>query len=251
MAATVADLVADGLLSATTGAGRSSRRRSAARAAQQGRPWNDEMDAELESRWLAGESVTEIAAYFERTPGGIRSRLPRVGCDPENPGCYLPVPPSRRVDLDGVNRAEHGGGPVHSGPARHRGRPVSFTHRSCPDEFRSRRVAPAHGRRRSGPQVRRVDVPRTGGDPAAPRAVAYHRELTARYPELTDVPVEDLGSCPWSCALTVAGDGVVMSLSWSAPDAVVSYVQELAGRHGMVLYDPQDATVYPPSGGAE
>ncbi|UOZ05926.1 MULTISPECIES: helix-turn-helix domain containing protein [unclassified Amycolatopsis] len=101
VAATVADLVADGLLSATTGAGRSSRRRSAARAAQQGRPWNDEMDAELESRWLAGESVTEIAAYFERTPGGIRSRLPRVGCDPENPGCYLPVPPSRRVDLDG------------------------------------------------------------------------------------------------------------------------------------------------------
>ncbi len=87
--------------------------------------------------------------------------------------------------------------------------------------------------------------------PLHPRAVAYHRELTARYPELTDVPVEDLGSCPWSCALTVAGDGVVMSVSWSAPDAVVSYVRELAGRHGMVLYDPQDATVYPPSGGAE
>ena len=43
----------------------------------------------------------EIAAYFERTPGGIRARLPRVGCDPENPGCYLPVPPSRRTDLDG------------------------------------------------------------------------------------------------------------------------------------------------------
>jgi hypothetical protein len=100
VAGTVADLVADGLLS-TTGAGRPPRRRSAARPAQQGRPWNEEMDAELESRWVAGESVAEIAAYFERTPGGIRSRLPRVGCDPENPGCYLPVPPSRRVDLDG------------------------------------------------------------------------------------------------------------------------------------------------------
>ncbi|GAB3151319.1 helix-turn-helix domain containing protein [Amycolatopsis sp. NPDC004378] len=99
VASTVADLVADGLLSAT-GGGRAPRRRSAGRPAQQGRPWNEEMDAELESRWIAGESVADIAAYFERTPGGIRARLPRVGCDPENPGCYLPVPPSRRVDLD-------------------------------------------------------------------------------------------------------------------------------------------------------
>ncbi|MEU0535297.1 helix-turn-helix domain containing protein [Amycolatopsis tolypomycina] len=100
VAATVAELVSDGLLSAT-GAVRGARRRSADRPAQQGRPWSEEMDAELESRWIAGESVAEIAAYFERTPGGIRARLPRVGCDPENPGCYLPVPPSRRTDLDG------------------------------------------------------------------------------------------------------------------------------------------------------
>jgi hypothetical protein len=101
VAATVADLVADGLLSAA-GAGRAPRRRSAGRPAQQGRPWSEEMDAELEHRWIAGESVAQIAAYFERTPGGIRARLPRVGCDPENPGCYLPVPPSRRTDLDGA-----------------------------------------------------------------------------------------------------------------------------------------------------
>ena len=100
VAATVADLVTDGLL-AVSGAGRSPRRRSAGRPAQQGRPWNEEMDAELESRWVAGESVADIAAYFERSPGGIRARLPRVGCDPENSGCYLPVPPSRRTDLDG------------------------------------------------------------------------------------------------------------------------------------------------------
>jgi hypothetical protein len=100
VAATVADLVADGLLSAA-GAGRGPKRRSAGRPAQQGRPWNEEMDAELENRWIEGETVAQIAAYFERTPGGIRARLPRVGCDPENPGCYLPVPPSRRTDLDG------------------------------------------------------------------------------------------------------------------------------------------------------
>ena len=83
-----------------------------------------------------------------------------------------------------------------------------------------------------------------------PRAVAFHRELTARYPELADVPAAELDSCPWSTTLTVADDGVVMSMSWSCSDAVVEYVQALTRRHGLVLYDPQDGTAYPPGAGA-
>src|SRR5438067_9016200 len=99
VAGTVAELMADTLLSAA--GGRLPKRRSGARPSQQGRPWTEEMDAELESRWLAGESVEQIATWFERTPGGIRARLPRVGCDPERPGGYLPVPPSRRTSEAG------------------------------------------------------------------------------------------------------------------------------------------------------
>ncbi|MEV6912687.1 helix-turn-helix domain containing protein [Amycolatopsis sp. NPDC051071] len=79
-----------------SGGGGNRRRRSADRPPRQGLPWSEELDAELESRWLAGESVEEIARRFERTPGGIRARLPRVGCDPERRGAYLPVPPSQR-----------------------------------------------------------------------------------------------------------------------------------------------------------
>ncbi|WAL68019.1 helix-turn-helix domain containing protein [Amycolatopsis cynarae] len=71
-------------------------RRGRPRALRHGRPWTSELDAELERRWLAGETVEEIAAHLERIPGGIRARLPRVGCDPERPGEYLPEPPSRR-----------------------------------------------------------------------------------------------------------------------------------------------------------
>jgi hypothetical protein len=81
-----------GALRAFTG----SRRRPADGPAKRGAQWTAELDAELERCWLAGENVEEIAARFERTPGGIRARLPRVGCDPEAPGAYLPVPPSRR-----------------------------------------------------------------------------------------------------------------------------------------------------------
>lgn len=71
--------------------------RSAAAAANRGRPWTEAMDAELERQWLAGASVAEIADLFERSPGSIRARLPRVGCDPVNRGAYLPEPPSRRA----------------------------------------------------------------------------------------------------------------------------------------------------------
>jgi hypothetical protein len=70
--------------------------RSRDRPAGRGRPWTAEQDAELERRWISGEDVATIAARFERTPGGIRARLPRVGCDPQRPGEYLPEPPSRR-----------------------------------------------------------------------------------------------------------------------------------------------------------
>ncbi|MQA63354.1 MAG: helix-turn-helix domain containing protein [Actinophytocola sp.] len=70
--------------------------RSAA-AANRGKPWTAEMDAELERQWVAGAGVADIARHFERSPGSIRARLPRVGCDPVTPGAYLPVPPSRRA----------------------------------------------------------------------------------------------------------------------------------------------------------
>ncbi|WP_410659927.1 helix-turn-helix domain containing protein [Amycolatopsis sp. lyj-112] len=92
----LATVLSDTLLAFAGQGGRNRRRRSADRPAQQGLPWSEELDAELESRWLAGESVEEVARAFERTPGGIRARLPRVGCDPEHRGAYLPVPPSRR-----------------------------------------------------------------------------------------------------------------------------------------------------------
>ncbi|MGW4489236.1 helix-turn-helix domain containing protein [Amycolatopsis sp. NPDC004368] len=89
----VADLLAGSLHAFAGGP----RRRSGERPAQQGKPWS----AELESAWLAGDTVADLARRFERTAGGIRSRLPRVGCDPERPGHHLPVPPSLREPAAG------------------------------------------------------------------------------------------------------------------------------------------------------
>ncbi|MDT8915099.1 helix-turn-helix domain containing protein [Amycolatopsis sp. PS_44_ISF1] len=96
----VAELLGGSLL-AFAGGGGAGRRRTGERPAQQGRPWSEEMDAELERRWLAGDPVSELARDFERTPGGIRARLPRVCCDPEKPGNHLPMPPSLREEPGG------------------------------------------------------------------------------------------------------------------------------------------------------
>jgi hypothetical protein len=95
----VADLVA-GSLHAFAGTG-GPRRRSGERPAQQGKPWSPQLDAELEAAWLAGDTVADLACRFAHTAGGIRARLPRVGCDPERPGFHLPAPPSLRGTQEG------------------------------------------------------------------------------------------------------------------------------------------------------
>lgn len=72
------------------------RRRLAQPPPNQGRPWSEEDDVELERRWLAGEDLETVAAHFGRTTGAIARRLPIVGCDPATVGAYLPPPPSQR-----------------------------------------------------------------------------------------------------------------------------------------------------------
>lgn len=92
---TVAGVLADELMAAA-GLPVRSRRSWREPPANQGRPWSEELDAELEKRWLAGESLVAIADDFQRTRNAILRRLPLVGCDPYRPGEYLRPPPSQR-----------------------------------------------------------------------------------------------------------------------------------------------------------
>jgi hypothetical protein len=41
-------------------------------------------------------------------------------------------------------------------------------------------------------------------------------------------------------------DHVFMNISWSASDEVIEVIHRLAAEHILVLYDPQDDTVYLP-----
>lgn len=82
-----------------------------------------------------------------------------------------------------------------------------------------------------------------------PAVTAFHAELTARHPEIDDVPEELIGDhdySPWSCALDVSEAHVIMPCVWSKADDVGAYVQDLAARHGLAVYDPQaEEIIYP------
>ena len=44
-----------------------------------GKPWNDVLDNELKSMFLAGKKKKEICEHFARTSGAIAARLVRFG----------------------------------------------------------------------------------------------------------------------------------------------------------------------------
>lgn len=77
------------------------------------------------------------------------------------------------------------------------------------------------------------------------RIVAFYEELRAIYP---DHPPYD-SHAPWMSMPLAAGiDHVFMNISWSASNDVIDAIQRLAAKHILVLYDPQDDTLYLPKG---
>lgn len=72
--------------------------------------------------------------------------------------------------------------------------------------------------------------------------VAFYRAITANYP---DRPVGP--ATPWEVApLHAAADHVEMKMYLTCEDQVLLDIERLAGEHGLMLFDPQDGSVYPP-----
>ena len=76
---------------------------------------------------------------------------------------------------------------------------------------------------------------------------AFVVELTSHYPDIDAVAEEDMDSCPWACSLDVSESHVIMALTQDNYASVFPLVLQLADRHGLVCYDPQNAKVHLPS----
>ncbi|KQV94567.1 hypothetical protein [Rhizobacter sp. Root1221] len=89
----------------------------------------------------------------------------------------------------------------------------------------------------------------TSGVAAHPGIAAFYAELTAKHPEIDDLPedqVDDAELCPWSIAFDQSDGHIIMCCVWSKADYVGSLVSSLATKHGLAFYDPQsERVVYP------
>ncbi|WP_433356674.1 hypothetical protein ACQPYV_06700 [Micromonospora saelicesensis] len=75
-----------------------------------------------------------------------------------------------------------------------------------------------------------------------PRVVSFYRAITASYPDRHPGP-----NSPWAVApLHAAHDHVELNLHPTCADQVLLDIERLAGEYGLMLFDPQDGSVYPP-----
>jgi hypothetical protein len=85
-----------------------------------------------------------------------------------------------------------------------------------------------------------------GAGPKEPGIEEFYTDLTRRYPELDDVPEDGVDQCPGSVKLNRSGHHVIMSAVWSRSKEIRAVALELARKHGLILFDPQEGKVFWP-----
>ena len=78
---------------------------------------------------------------------------------------------------------------------------------------------------------------------------AFYSELTAKHPEIDDVPEDEINNtdlCPWSIAFDRSPGHLIISCVWPKADYVYELIAELARKHELALFSPQaELIVYP------
>ncbi len=87
---------------------------------------------------------------------------------------------------------------------------------------------------------------RRDGLESSPRVRRFVDELTARYPQIDDVPDDKVDECPWTIAFDQSEGHVIMCIARSRSEEMKPIVQGLAAKHGLVCYDPQADEVRTP-----
>ena len=89
---------------------------------------------------------------------------------------------------------------------------------------------------------------RHDGVESSPHVRRFVDELTARYPQIDDVPEDKVDECPWTIAFDQSEGHVIMCIAGSKAGEMKPIVQGLAAKHGLVCYDPQVDEVHNPPG---
>lgn len=86
-----------------------------------------------------------------------------------------------------------------------------------------------------------AEVPSTV-EPSPPIA-AFLAELTGRYPDIDDVAESEVANNPWAGGFEVGQGHVAMTIRPARAPEVGRLVVELAARHGLVCFDPQEGEI--------
>ncbi|MGH2400968.1 MAG: hypothetical protein ACRDF6_14120 [bacterium] len=85
-----------------------------------------------------------------------------------------------------------------------------------------------------------------GGVEPDPAVGAFYSELTRQYPEIDDVPDEEVDDCPWNCEFDRSPGHLIMPCGCPEADRMRQLVELLAQKHGLVVYNPQEGRItYP------
>lgn len=79
-----------------------------------------------------------------------------------------------------------------------------------------------------------------------PNVAAFVKEITRRWPQLDDVPEDEVDMCPWSVELELSPAHAVGSMRWSRADDVGSVFIDMALKHRLNVFDPQEGVLHAP-----
>lgn len=78
------------------------------------------------------------------------------------------------------------------------------------------------------------------------RVADFVRAITARWPQFTDVPNDELHLCPWSLVLDPSPAHVIIHMVHSMAAEVAPFCVDTALAHGLNVFDPQTAVLHSP-----
>lgn len=79
-----------------------------------------------------------------------------------------------------------------------------------------------------------------------PQVYAFYTHLTGLYPEIDMVPESESDTCPWACSIDMSGGHVIMAIEPEKSERLVPVLLQLAERHDLVCFDPQNHKVHLP-----
>jgi hypothetical protein len=80
------------------------------------------------------------------------------------------------------------------------------------------------------------------------RVDRFVSEIRQRWPDINDLPDDEVDDSPWSVGFDVSPAHLIVSFVWSTADQAVPAFIEVALRHGLYVFDPQEDALILPNG---